>query len=125
MADTSGRDYHYVYNTEECRKWPVPECKNVTQVIQRVPVISTLNCEKVESKRCDIITASHSYETATHSDYHSEATSDYSDANNDITTSLLGVLFPHNPSETDSSGQHYNLELLENNFHIEGEETLG
>ena len=42
--------------------------------------------------------------------------SDVHNVSNDISSSMLGVLFPHNPSDIQACSQQFNLEFLENNF---------
>ena len=121
MAD-SRRHFHHLYNPDHN---PVIDSVHDNAVIQRVPVIQmvAVKCEKKEAHK--ELPNSQSDVTTDHSDTIvrnavqnkvSVTVSDDDNVTNDITSSMLGVLFPHNPSDIQVYSQQFNLEFLENNF---------
>ena len=110
MAE-SGRDFYHVFIHDHK---PASDSMNDTEVIDRVPVIhiNILKCEKKEAH--SELTTSHSDATTDQCDtivrntVHKEVSDTVSDANNVtnyISSSMLGVLFPHNPSDIQAFSQ--------------------
>jgi hypothetical protein len=119
MAE-SGRDFYHVFS--HAHK-PVTDSMNDNEVIQRVPVIHMVasKCEKKEAHReltpihattghCNAVVTDNSI-TGVQSEVSVTVSVD-----NNVTNDMLGVLFPHNPSDIEAFGQQFNLEFLENNF---------